>query len=136
ASGAILGRGTYHPGLARFISEDPVSFAGGDLNVYAYVRDDPLNFTDPVGLWLCRMNLPGLGDALVDDSVANAVAEFYGRAHSLGVRLKFTSGFRATEEKTLEFKSNQRAGKHGAARAQVGVVVSNSLVLHPLQLCT
>ena len=134
ASGAILGRGTYHPGLARFISEDPVSFAGGDLNVYAYVRDDPLNFTDPVGLWLCRMNLPGLGDALVDDSVANAVAEFYGRAHSLGVRLKFTSAFRTTEEQTLEFQSNPRATKPGTSLHEAGFAVDISWSSIPPQL--
>jgi len=27
----------YHPGLQRFISEDPIGFAGGDTNLYAYV---------------------------------------------------------------------------------------------------
>src|SRR5215470_15959851 len=27
----------YHPGLQRFIGEDPIGFFGGDLNLYAYV---------------------------------------------------------------------------------------------------
>ena len=116
----------YHPGLARFISEDPVSFAGGDFNVYAYVRDNPLSFTDPIGLWLCRMDLPGLGDALVDDSVANAVAEFYGWAHSLGVRLKFTSAFRTTEEQRLEFQRNTRATQPGTSLHDAGFAVDIS----------
>jgi RHS repeat-associated protein len=39
----------YHPGLQRFISEDPMVFAGGDVNLYAYVGNSPVNFIDPLG---------------------------------------------------------------------------------------
>ncbi len=41
----------YHPGLSRFISEDPIGFAGGDANLYAYVGNDPINAVDPSGLF-------------------------------------------------------------------------------------
>ncbi len=34
----------------RFISEDPIGFAGGDFNLYAYVQNNPVNFIDPWGL--------------------------------------------------------------------------------------
>jgi RHS repeat-associated protein len=40
----------YHPQLQRFISEDPIGFAGGDVNLYGYVANNPLSFTDPFGL--------------------------------------------------------------------------------------
>ena len=40
----------YDPLLGRFISEDPIGFGGGDINLYGYVRNNPLNFTDPMGL--------------------------------------------------------------------------------------
>jgi len=40
----------YHPGLARFIAEDPVGLAGG-LNFYAYARGNPTRFGDPSGLF-------------------------------------------------------------------------------------
>jgi len=40
----------YHTDLQRFISEDPIGFDGGDLNLYAYVRNAPLDLTDPLGL--------------------------------------------------------------------------------------
>jgi len=40
----------YHPGLQRFISEDPIGFLGG-LNLYAYVGNKPVSWSDPVGLW-------------------------------------------------------------------------------------
>jgi len=40
----------YHPGLQRFLSEDPLGFEGGDVNLYGYVGNSPLNFIDPLGL--------------------------------------------------------------------------------------
>ena len=43
----------YSPSLQRFISEDPLAFGGGDVNLYAYVGNNPVNFVDPSGLcWL------------------------------------------------------------------------------------
>ncbi len=39
----------YHPGLARFISEDPIGFAGG-LHLYAYADNNPTTLNDPLGL--------------------------------------------------------------------------------------
>lgn len=40
----------YDPKLGRFISEDPIGFAGGDVNLYGYVRNMPLWYRDPRGL--------------------------------------------------------------------------------------
>ncbi len=40
----------YDPDTGRFLSEDPIGFAGGDLNLYRYVRNRPLSATDPLGL--------------------------------------------------------------------------------------
>jgi RHS repeat-associated protein len=40
----------YHPRLQRFISEDPIEFLGGDVNLYGYVANNPLSFIDPLGL--------------------------------------------------------------------------------------
>ncbi len=41
----------YHPGLSRFVSEDPLGFPGGpDPNLYAYVTNRPTMLTDPFGL--------------------------------------------------------------------------------------
>ena len=40
----------YHPGLGRFMSEDPKGFAAGDYNLFRYVHNDPEDLTDPMGL--------------------------------------------------------------------------------------
>jgi RHS repeat-associated protein len=48
----------YHPGLGRFIAEDPLGYEAGDANLYAYAFGDPVNYSDPTGmqaagLWVC-----------------------------------------------------------------------------------
>jgi RHS repeat-associated protein len=40
----------YDPTIGRFISQDPIGFLGSGTNFYAYVRSDPINLTDPLGL--------------------------------------------------------------------------------------
>ena len=40
----------YDPKGGRFISKDPIGFAGGDVNLYRYVFNNPQLYTDPLGL--------------------------------------------------------------------------------------
>jgi RHS repeat-associated protein len=40
----------YDPQIGRFLSEDPIGFQGGDINLYGYVNNDPTKFRDPTGL--------------------------------------------------------------------------------------
>jgi len=40
----------YDPMEGRFISKDPISSAGGDVNLYGYVQNNPVSFRDPLGL--------------------------------------------------------------------------------------
>jgi RHS repeat-associated protein len=48
----------YDPKVGRFISEDPIGFDGGDVNLMAYVGNNPVNGIDPSGLYDDFMNTP------------------------------------------------------------------------------
>lgn len=45
----LMGARYYARNMGRFISRDPIGFAGG-INLYAYCGGDPLNYADPSGL--------------------------------------------------------------------------------------
>jgi RHS repeat-associated protein len=67
----------------KFISEDPISFQGGDSNLYRYVFNSPLNGTDPSGLQTASEEFPiirippipilDLGQTLQD--IGNGISE-------------------------------------------------------------
>ena len=40
----------YDPGTGRWIEPDPILFAGGGTNLYAYVGNNPISYTDLLGL--------------------------------------------------------------------------------------
>jgi RHS repeat-associated protein len=40
----------YDAQLARFLQIDPTGFAAGDMNLFRYCSDNPINLTDPTGL--------------------------------------------------------------------------------------
>jgi len=48
----------YDPMEGRFISKDPIGFAGGDVNLYGYVWNNSVNFLDSMGLFGNHNELP------------------------------------------------------------------------------
>ena len=69
-SGLIYFRArAYDPATGMFLQRDPIGFAAGDLNLYAYTWNDPYNWTDPSGLAvstdfaMLSAGLVGLGTA-------------------------------------------------------------------------
>jgi RHS repeat-associated protein len=40
----------YSPDLGRFLQTDPIRFSAGDVNLYRYVLNNPVNAWDPLGL--------------------------------------------------------------------------------------
>jgi len=59
----------YDASIGRFIEKDPIGFAGGDTNLYRYVANNPVNWTDPSGLqwWVAPLRgvlKPLLGNLL------------------------------------------------------------------------
>jgi uncharacterized protein RhaS with RHS repeats len=67
----------YSPQLQRFISEDPIGFTAGDINLYAYVQNNPTNYIDPEGFspvgWVIRLTESGYQKARALFSKADAV---------------------------------------------------------------
>lgn len=81
----------YSPELGRFTAKDPLDFAGGDTNLYAYAMSDPINFVDPYGLYSWDDLLQdasnysaGFGDTLTsgfglsDTSLTQMIREYNG----------------------------------------------------------
>jgi RHS repeat-associated protein len=47
----------YHPGFGRFLQTDPLGFDAGDMNLFRYCGDDPVDRSDPTGLFDMWSNL-------------------------------------------------------------------------------
>jgi RHS repeat-associated protein len=65
----------YHPGLGRFMSEDPKLFDAGDYNLFRYCHNDPVDFTDPMGLYVILADKYRKETALYDPN-AKSKTEF------------------------------------------------------------
>jgi RHS repeat-associated protein len=69
----------YSPARGRFMGEDPVGFAGGDANLYAYVRNNPLQFVDPFGLTVTCVYYQGSGRLFcIDNNTGKTVSDSEG----------------------------------------------------------
>ena len=56
----------------RFVSADPLKFNGGDLNLFTYVRNQPINFLDPSGLMTDAGTWGAIGTGLLAVPVPGA----------------------------------------------------------------
>jgi RHS repeat-associated protein len=64
---------TYDQTLGRFHQKDPIGFKGGDINLYGYVQNNPVNLTDPTGLAPWNGNFGG--DFTPQDNVCSSPAD-------------------------------------------------------------
>ncbi|MEO8494673.1 MAG: RHS repeat-associated core domain-containing protein, partial [Planctomycetota bacterium] len=62
----------YSPELGRFVSQDPIGLLGGQLNLYSYANNDPVNQSDPSGKGLFDfLNAIGSRSRALDDVIEN-----------------------------------------------------------------
>ena len=79
----------YSPFLGRFMSEDPIGFSGSpDGNLFAYCGNDPINYSDPMGLSPLSDGLM-TGVAGVADGGVDALSGFIdpNNANSFGLEI-------------------------------------------------
>ena len=106
---------TYAPDLGRFTSLDPMGFFDGP-NRYAYVKNDPIQFNDPYGLWSWRGLVDSVGSGI--SSAASAVG----------------SAAKATWETTKTVVRHTGNFAKGFGKGVVGAVEGVAhLVTHPVQ---
>lgn len=66
----------YDPNVGRFVSEDPTGFGGGDVNLMAYVQNNPINRIDPKGLASNPLpTLPSFTDRFPNSTFAAPTAD-------------------------------------------------------------
>jgi RHS repeat-associated protein len=120
----------YSPTLGRFMQTDPIG-ANGGINLYAYVNNDPLNATDPLGLWTFQIgasysfNLGWIGGTfsggLIVDGYGNA--GFYvtgGGGPGVGGSVKLGGAAAITTAPTIMDTNGYNSGVSGTIGALGG----------------
>lgn len=69
-----FGARDYDPETGRWTAKDPIGFAGGDLNLYSYVVNNPLIFVDPFGF---DEGIPSIQSNNTDASRADVYFELH-----------------------------------------------------------
>ncbi|MDH5607433.1 MAG: RHS repeat-associated core domain-containing protein, partial [Anaerolineae bacterium] len=59
-----FGARDYDAFTGRWTSKDPIGFAGGDVNLYGYVLNDPVNLIDPNGNLAFLVAVPAIAGAI------------------------------------------------------------------------
>ena len=86
-SGLIYSRARYYsPTFKRFLSEDPIGYAGG-VNIYAYVRGNPVGFVDPLGL--------------ADDTITDKIESYIAQGDTQGLQDFLDSGGLSSEQEAM-----------------------------------
>lgn len=116
----------YDPAIGRYLTPDPIGLAGG-VNLYSYVQNDPVNLTDPRGLFIGSAGAKVIGKIMGRSAQEIAVA---GRASdsAVSIAIESTGGVPIDAPKTFGYigDSLQAFGGIQSVGLGTGIVVSAS----------
>jgi RHS repeat-associated protein len=77
-----FGRRDYDPAVGRWTAQDPLGFGGGSENLYTYVGNAPITFSDPTGLGPCGRGTWADGLAGAVGTINNIPNTLFGLAYA------------------------------------------------------
>jgi uncharacterized protein RhaS with RHS repeats len=111
----------YDPSSGRFTQEDPIGLAGG-MNAYGFAGGDRINFSDPLGLTPCCVQLAGVTEGIRRAASEGLKNLLLARMQEMALNMPIT-GLTSVGENLLglEGRAIQRfADKHGVDVTVVG----------------
>lgn len=72
----------YDPEVGRFITKDPIGFAG-DINLYRYAGDNPVNWVDPYGLHVIGLIADLLSELMEFKQDMDTIGELIEASHGI-----------------------------------------------------
>jgi len=122
----------YDPEAGRFISEDPIGFEGGDINLYRYVENNSINNNDPTGNGLIGSAVCVAFQAINAISTINALNELEDELNEITNQINScTDEANKIELKKKQLKIIQKKTKElakGGAIGLVGGIICTGLV--------
>ena len=111
----------YHPGLGRFMSEDPKGFAAGDNNFFRYCGNDPVDRVDPMGLSDAILKaqydpnyIGGAGSGQFDKMQSMGAAQVGARLQAHTVEMKQTEAWGAAHSESQNQSMGQQRPSNNA----------------------
>jgi len=94
------GQRFYNPGMGRYVTEDPLGYAGGDENLYTYVKNNQINVSDHWGL--CPGDRKKCMDEYIRTNYGGFIAETLVPSFSLGSYVPGSDNFPSALKTSLE----------------------------------